>query len=130
MITGQPDPDFFAGTWNCTYIWPIVICCGVGGGAGALGGANGMAACSETFATPPMKKLPLIFEDERPAEEAFRRPLRAGGRAERENQYREQGAQPGSVCSVVSVCHRVLGYQYRTSSVPASGQIVQLAESG
>jgi hypothetical protein len=57
MITGQPGPDFRAGIWNWTYIWPIVICCGVGTPVWP-GGENGIAACSLTFVTPPMKKLP------------------------------------------------------------------------
>ena len=58
MITGHPGPDFFAGISNSTYIWPIVICCGVGRGVGCPGGAAGTAAYSLTFCTPPMKKLP------------------------------------------------------------------------
>jgi hypothetical protein len=58
MITGQPGPALRAGIWNCTYIWPIVICCGVGAGGVWPGGANGIAACSLTFVTPPTKKLP------------------------------------------------------------------------
>ncbi len=52
MITGQP-PYFFAGIWNCTYIWPIVIWCGASGWLGGVG-----AAWYVTFCTPPMKKLP------------------------------------------------------------------------
>ncbi len=58
MITGQPGPLIFPGIWNCTYIWPIVICCGVGAGTGWLGGAPGIDACSLILVTPPMKKLP------------------------------------------------------------------------
>ena len=58
MITGQPGPLIFSGIWNCTYTWPIVICCGVGAGGGWPGGAPGIDACSLTLVTPPMKKLP------------------------------------------------------------------------
>jgi hypothetical protein len=58
MMTGQPGAPRRDGIWNCTYICPIVICCGVRGGVGWPGGAPGTAAYSLTFATPPTKKLP------------------------------------------------------------------------
>src|SRR5687768_8124393 len=60
MITGHPAPDFFAGIWNCTYICPMVICCGTGPPGAVEPGAGGgsAAACSVVFLTPPMKKLP------------------------------------------------------------------------
>src|SRR5262245_10222268 len=58
MMTGQLGAERRAGIWNCTYIWPIVICCGVRGGAGWPGGAPGIAAYSLTFVMPPTKKLP------------------------------------------------------------------------
>src|SRR5688572_28806662 len=60
MITGHPPLYFLAGIWNCTYIWPIVICWGVGaagGGAPAAAG-GGTVAWSVIFGTPPTKKLP------------------------------------------------------------------------
>jgi len=31
MMTGGMFDFFFAGIWNETYIWPIVICCGAAG---------------------------------------------------------------------------------------------------
>ena len=55
---GPAGADLFAGIWNCTYICPMVICWGAGAAAAPPGAANGAAACSEIFATPPMKKLP------------------------------------------------------------------------
>ena len=60
MITGHPPPYFLAGIWNCTYIWPIVICCGTGPAGAVAPGAGGgsAAACSVIFWTPPTKKLP------------------------------------------------------------------------
>jgi hypothetical protein len=29
MIIGHPGPDFRCGIWNCTSVWPMVICGGV-----------------------------------------------------------------------------------------------------
>src|SRR5215831_14911679 len=53
MITGGVFAFLFAGIWNWTYIWPIVICCGVITWFGP-----GTVAYVVTFGTPPMKKLP------------------------------------------------------------------------
>jgi hypothetical protein len=50
MITGHPSRCFRCGTWNCTYICPIVIWLGAP--------AVDDAAKLVTFCTPPMKKLP------------------------------------------------------------------------
>ena len=41
MITGQPGPLIFRGIWNCTDIWPIVICCGAGAGGVAPAARRG-----------------------------------------------------------------------------------------
>jgi hypothetical protein len=57
MMTGHPPAYFRAGIWNCTYIWPIVIWWGTLAAAAPPGPPAG-AACSVTFGTPPMKKLP------------------------------------------------------------------------
>src|SRR4051812_16359251 len=57
MITGGMLFFLFAGIWNCTYIWPMVIWFGTFCWlAGAFGG--GMVAYGVTLGTPPMKKLP------------------------------------------------------------------------
>jgi hypothetical protein len=50
MMTGHAFLFFLWGIWNCTYIWPMVICCGLP--------AVGAVAKVVTFGTPPMKKLP------------------------------------------------------------------------
>src|SRR5579862_2431595 len=57
MITGGMLFFLLAGTWNWTYIWPMVIWFGTFCWlAGALAGAT--VAYGVTFGTPPMKKLP------------------------------------------------------------------------
>src|SRR5262247_4730052 len=53
MITGGMFAFLFAGIWNCTYIWPMVIWLGVITWFGP-----GTVAYMVTFGTPPMKKLP------------------------------------------------------------------------
>src|SRR5580704_19599796 len=56
MLTGGILPFLRDGTWNCTYIWPMVIWFGVFAWLGVFGG--GTVAKFVTFGTPPMKKLP------------------------------------------------------------------------
>ena len=77
MITGQPGPDFFAGIWNCTYIWPIVICCGTVPAAGAAGapggGRDGRVVADLRDAAD--EEAALVLEHERPAHESLRRAL-------------------------------------------------------
>src|SRR6202171_4336711 len=55
MMTGG-IPFLRNGTWNCTYIWPMVIWLGVFAWLVLFGG--GTVAKFVTFGTPPMKKLP------------------------------------------------------------------------
>ena len=76
MITGQPGPLIFSGIWNCTYTWPIVICCGVGAGGVCPGGAPGIDACSVIFVCAADEEAALIDDRDGTAGEPLLRRLR------------------------------------------------------
>ena len=73
MITGQPGADSRAGIWNCTYIWPIVICCGVRGGVGCPGGAPGTVGVLADLRHAADEEAALVLERDRAAHEPLRR---------------------------------------------------------
>ena len=70
MMTGGMFAFLFAGIWNCTYIWPIVIWLGAGGWFGALGG--GTVAYGRDLRDAADEEAALILDDQRLLQEFLR----------------------------------------------------------
>ena len=73
MITGQPGPSGARGISNCTYIWPIVICCGVRGRRRLAGRRAGYRGVFADLRDAADEEAALVLDSDRAAHEALRR---------------------------------------------------------
>ena len=99
MITGQPGPDFFAGIWNCTYIWPMVICCGIGARRALPGRRERDRRVLGDLGDAADEEAALVLEGDRAAHEPLLRTLRGDAGRQGDEQERDETASLTCHCS-------------------------------